>query len=105
MKKNWMTFRESILDAMADDGESNIQIESYLTNYYKVPFTRTEVVEQLLQLLHDGTIEIEYPDNSKIEELKNAEGEQIEDYWFMLTKKGRIEHQSIEFEPDDEDEN
>jgi hypothetical protein len=55
-------------------------------------------------LLYDGTIEIEYPDNSKIEDIKNAEGKQIEDYWFRLTKKGCIEHQSIEFEPDDEDE-
>jgi hypothetical protein len=71
MKKNWMTFRESFLDTMADD----------------------------------GSIEIEYPDNSKIEDINNAEGEQIKDYWFGRTKKGCIEQQSIEFEPEDEDGN
>lgn len=96
-----MTLRECVLDALADDSESIIQIEGYF-KHTSYSVTREEVKNIIIDLLQEEMIFIEEPANKTIVEVINSDDESITDFWFDRTQKGIEEWNKIDF---DEDEN
>ncbi|MGE5398714.1 MAG: hypothetical protein ACM3MK_14415 [Chitinophagales bacterium] len=83
-----MTLREVVLDSLADDIETIVQIMEYL-NYLGVQYTKEQLIEELDLLYLGGYIEIVYPKEVNISTLRNFEV--IEDLWFDMTESGRQE--------------
>lgn len=59
-----MNIREAILDALADGGESIIQIQEYL-NYLGLNIDKEKLFNEIATLLKQGKIYIEYPPDVK----------------------------------------
>ncbi len=55
-----MTLKDEILDVLADDGESIVQIRSRF-EYYELNFSDKEIIDELSSLLRQGKIKIAYP--------------------------------------------
>lgn len=90
------TFQECILDALADDGESIVQIEGYFRHtIYKT--NRAEIKDIIVQLLNDSLIQIVYPPGKTIVDFIKSNTLTIEDFWFEQTKKGREIWNEIDF--------
>ncbi len=87
-----MNLREGILDALADDAESIVQIKGYL-EYLKIIASDNEIVTEISKLLEQQKIVIVYPYDKK--GTINLDIANIEDYWFDLTQEGRNEQQAI----------
>lgn len=81
-----MILQDGILDALADDDESIIQIEKYL-KYLKIKADRDEIIIELSHNLKEGLIAINYP--PKVTGQNKLNSANIEDYWFGLTNKGQ----------------
>ncbi len=90
-----MTLKDEILDVLADDGESIVQIRSRF-EYYELNFSDKEIIDELSSLLRQGKIKIAYPYSKKGSLTFDIEN--IEDYWFELTNEGRKEQQSLKLE-------
>ena len=87
-----MNIKEGILDSLADGGESIIQIREYL-NYLKIDVNKCQLVSELITLLNQNKIEIEYP--TEFKGCTDFELSKIEDFWFELTKEGRCDWNKI----------
>jgi hypothetical protein len=87
-----LILREAILDALADDGESIVQVREYL-KYLNILSTAEDVIELLDCLLKEKKIRIAYPQNIKVESLHCG---MVNDFWFELTDMGRCEWEKIE---------
>jgi predicted DNA-binding protein YlxM (UPF0122 family) len=81
-----MTIREAVLDAIADDVESIVQIENYL-RCFKSDIEREEVKHILIELLHDEWIHIVHPPKKRLTDFENSYGDAIEFYWFEQTDR------------------
>lgn len=94
MKIERMTLREAILDALADDGESIVQILGYLKHLGYIENSKT--LKYILEnLLEESIIMIVYPPNKTITDFKVLKGMNVEDFWFEMTPKGYREWQKI----------
>ena len=87
-----MILREAILDALADGGESIVQIREYL-EYLNILSTAEDLIKLLDCLLKEKKIRIAYPQNIKVESLPC---DIVNDFWFELTDMGRCEWEQIE---------
>jgi hypothetical protein len=85
---------DGILDSLADDGESIIQIEQYL-NYLGVLYNRVSVKMSLIELLNKKLIYIAYAEGCNVPHIDISNDFDIEDYWFELTKAGKEEQAKI----------
>lgn len=87
-----MNLREGILDALVDGGESIVQIFEYM-KHLGIPSDRAGILLEINQLLEQGAIRIEYPID--IDKIMIDEGDEVENYWFGLTQKGRSDWSAI----------
>jgi hypothetical protein len=85
-----MSLRQAVLDALADDDETIIQIQEYIENL-KINASQTEIEEMTKELLTQGKIFIVYP----IEVNVLPKVIKFSDLWFRMTKEGRMEWESI----------
>lgn len=92
-----VSMRDAILDSLADDGESVIQIEQYL-NYLGVLYDRACVKGSIIDLLGKGVICICYPVGSDMIDIETSDEQGIEEYWFELTEAGKVEQERIVFD-------
>lgn len=92
-----MTLREIVFDALADDGESIIQIENY-ASYLELAHIRADIKEAIENSLDEEFIKIVCPDNKTINDFKIADDKEIEEFWFEMTEKGRLAWGKIEIE-------
>lgn len=84
-----MKTQKIILDSLADEMESIVQIQEYFT-YLGYTIERQVILSEIESLLKSNLIRIRYPDNiTKIDE------EKIEDYWFELSELGKREWEKI----------
>ncbi|WP_407309956.1 hypothetical protein [Desulfosporosinus sp. SB140] len=79
-----------ILDVLKDDGNSIEQILKYL-KYLKINCSEEIVKAEIIRLLNDEFIRIEYPSVLNAKEFYSATGEKLSDFWFELTPKGKAE--------------
>lgn len=89
-----MSLRESVLDSLADDGESVIQIENYL-KYLGMEVNRQQLISIVIELLEQETIKVVYPPGIGLAHIKSA-SINIEDFWFEQTETGRNEWNKID---------
>jgi hypothetical protein len=89
-----ISLHDGILDSLADDGESIIQIEQYLS-YLGVLYNRVSVKKSLIELLNKNLIYIAYTEGCKVAHIEISNDFDIEDYWFELTKAGKDEQAKI----------
>ena len=91
---NNVAMHDAILDSLADDGESIIQIEQYL-NYLGVLYDRVYAKRSIFDLLRKGLIYISYPVGSDMIDIEKSDDQRIEEYWFELTDAGKLEQNRI----------
>lgn len=91
-----MTFWEEILNVFADDGESIIQIENALRRY-KIPAARSEIRKVLIKMLEEGLLKVVFPYDATEADFINCTDNDVEDFWFELTIKGRAEWEKIDY--------
>jgi hypothetical protein len=77
-----------LLDALADDGESMIQIENYFTTVNE-KINREQIKQLILDLLTQKYIYVIFPKGATIENLLASYEDDFEGYWFAQTKEGR----------------
>jgi len=87
-----MNLREAILDALADEGESIVQIKEYV-RYLKIPAKSNEIKEMLNDLYINNKIKIVYPNDLNLTNITNYKN--IKDLWFEMTEDGRLEWDKI----------
>jgi len=87
-----MTLREAVLDALADDGESIVQISEYL-QHLAISATKEEITELLNTLFSEKKIYVAFPRNLNIQSISS---ELIDYLWFELTDAGKSEWEQIE---------
>jgi hypothetical protein len=101
MKKE-MTLHECVLDALADDSESIVQIEGYF-KHTSYSVTQKEVKNIIIDLLQKEMIFIVEPPDKTINDFINSDEETITDFWFDRTKKGVDIWKGIDFDEDEDD--
>jgi len=91
-----MTIWEEILNTFADDGESIIQIENLL-RYFNISTDRDEIRKILIKMLDEGLLKVVFPYERTKADFINCEDDDIEEFWFELTTKGRAEWEKIDY--------
>ena len=87
-----MNIREGILDALADGGESIIQIHQYLA-YLHFDIDRAILIDEVIMLHKQGKIYVVFPFEATYAD--ELDLNIIEDYWFEMTQEGRSEWDNI----------
>ncbi len=91
-----MNLYECVLDSLADDGESIIQIEGYFKHTtHKI--NRIEIKMIIIELLNEELIYIAYPPNKTKENFIKSNKKTIKDFWFELSPKGKERWSKIEY--------
>ena len=84
-----------ILDALPDVSETIVQIEEHFESLFKRKIARDLVISEIKSFLKKGFIKIDYP-----EDAENLEKDEIEYYWFELTKLGRQKWEKMSMPPE-----
>lgn len=90
-----MNFRDAILDALVDDGESIKQISEYL-QYLGIAHS-TEMIENMIsKLLNEQLVKVSYPKDKTVGDFLIANEKERLEFWFELTEYGLEEWDKIE---------
>jgi len=90
-----MNNKEIILDCLADDCESIVQIENWF-DYLGISIERIEIVILIQGMIFDKIIEV--ADSSILPKDDCINMAEIEGYWFRMTQKGRNIWEAIQGE-------
>lgn len=77
-----------ILDTFFFEENTIFHVENHL-KYYGFKLNRDEIKDYISELFEEGYIKIHGDPSDTIEGFKNSDDNFIEDYWFVLTEKGR----------------
>ena len=99
MPKKW-TIEASVLDVLADDGESIIQIENALARD-NIALSRIDIKTIIIKLLKEDLVYIAHPYTATTDGFIFCSEDTIEDYWFEMTSLGRSEWEQYENIPEE----
>ncbi|MEW9701490.1 hypothetical protein [Paenibacillus sp. SI8] len=83
-----------LLDSLADDGESIVQIEHYFITENEI-ITLDELKQLIIELVTLKYMFIAYPEEATMDDLVASYDDNFDGFWFEQTKEGRAYWQKI----------